>query len=70
MPSLTHEALIQLFRDRPELAPELMRDALGVTLPAYTEVRTDSAELTHRRRRSTGLTWSCCSSMGSRCSAS
>jgi len=41
-----HEALVQLFRDRPELAPELLRDALGVALPEYTEVRTDSAELT------------------------
>jgi hypothetical protein len=46
MPSVTHEALVQLFRDRPELAPELLRDALGVTLPVYTEVRTESADLT------------------------
>ncbi len=46
MPSLTHEALIQLFRDRPELAPELLEGALGVKLPRYTEVRTESAELT------------------------
>lgn len=46
MPSLTHEALIQLFRDRPELAPELLEGALGVRLPRYTEVRTESAELT------------------------
>lgn len=46
MPSTTHEALVQLFRDRPELAPELLRDALGVALPPYTDVRTESAELT------------------------
>jgi hypothetical protein len=34
-----------LFRNRPELAPELLRDALSVELPAYTEVRVESAEL-------------------------
>jgi hypothetical protein len=39
-------ALVQLFRDRPELAPELLRTTLGVALPPYTEVRTESAELT------------------------
>ncbi|MFC1643358.1 hypothetical protein ACFL5O_11865 [Myxococcota bacterium] len=46
MPSLSHEALVMLFRNRPELAPELLRMALGVELPAYTEVRIESAELT------------------------
>jgi hypothetical protein len=46
MPSLSHEALILLFRNRPELAPELLREALGVELPAYTEVRVESADLT------------------------
>jgi hypothetical protein len=46
MPSLTHEALLVLFRNRPELAPELLRDALHVALPAYSEVRLESAELT------------------------
>jgi hypothetical protein len=30
MPSLTHEGLVSLFRNRPELAPELLRDALGI----------------------------------------
>ena len=45
MPSLLHEALVTLFRNRPELAPELLRDALSVELPAYTEVRVESAEL-------------------------
>ncbi len=47
MPSLSHEALLLLFRNRPELAPELLREALGVELPAYTEVRVESADLTH-----------------------
>jgi hypothetical protein len=46
MPSLTHEALLLLFRNRPELAPELLREALGIELPAYTEVRVESADLT------------------------
>jgi hypothetical protein len=45
MPSITHEALVLLFRNRPELAPELLRDALGVTLPAYAEARVEAADL-------------------------
>lgn len=45
-PSFTHEGLLLLFKNRPELAPELLRDALGVTLPAYAEVRINSADLT------------------------
>lgn len=45
MPSLTHEALVQLFRNRPELAPELLRDALRVPLPVYAEARVESADL-------------------------
>lgn len=46
MPSQLHEVLLQLFRNRPSLAPELLRDALGVELPAFTETRIDSADLT------------------------
>jgi hypothetical protein len=46
MPSQRHEALLLLFRNRPALAPELLRDALHVSLPDYTEVRLDSADLT------------------------
>src|ERR1019366_8630796 len=46
MPSLSHEALLLLFRNRPELAPELLRDALHVQLPAYSEVRLESSDLT------------------------
>ncbi len=45
MPSLQHEALIYLFRNRPALAPELLRDALQVKLPFHTEVEIDSADL-------------------------
>lgn len=43
---MQHEGLLLLFRNRPTLAPELLRDALGVPLPAYSEVRIESAELT------------------------
>ena len=46
MPSLAHEALLLLFRNRPELAPDLLRDALGVAVPIYAEARIESAELT------------------------
>jgi hypothetical protein len=34
MPSQLHEALLLLFRNRPALAPELLRDVLQVALPA------------------------------------
>jgi hypothetical protein len=44
VPSFTHEVLVQLFRNRPELAAELLREALRVELPAYTEVRIDSVD--------------------------
>lgn len=46
MPSHLHEALLLLFRNRPTLAAELLRDALHLELPAYTEARIDSADLT------------------------
>jgi predicted transposase YdaD len=46
VPSQLHEALLQLFRNRPALAPELLRDALRIQLPEYSEARIDSADLT------------------------
>jgi hypothetical protein len=45
MPSQLHEVLLQLFRNRPALAPELLRNALHQELPSYTDVRIDSADL-------------------------
>ena len=39
MPSILHEALVLLFRNRPSLAAELMRDALACSLPAYDEAQ-------------------------------
>jgi hypothetical protein len=49
MPSELHEALLLLFRNRPMLAPELMRDALHFELPPFTEARIDSADFTEVR---------------------
>jgi hypothetical protein len=46
MASMLHEGLLLLFRNRPTLAPELLRDALGLGLPAWSEARVESAELT------------------------
>jgi hypothetical protein len=46
VPSQLHEILLLLLRNRPELAPELLREALHVELPPYSEVRLESAELT------------------------
>lgn len=46
MPSQQHEAILELFRNRPALAPELLRDALGVALPDYSGIRIESPDLT------------------------
>lgn len=46
MPSHLHEALIELFRQRPSLAVELLADPLGIPVPVHEEVRLDSTELT------------------------
>jgi hypothetical protein len=45
MVSMQHEGLLLLFRKRPELAPELLRDVLGLPLPKWGEARVESAEL-------------------------
>jgi hypothetical protein len=46
MPSLTHDALLQLCRNRPTLAPELLRDALHAHVPAFDHVRIGDVTLT------------------------
>ncbi len=46
MPSTPHEVLVDLLKSRPSLAAELLTEALGLTLPAYTEARVASADLT------------------------
>lgn len=45
MPTQEHELLTQLFRDRPTLAPDLLKRALGVQIPPFAEARIGSAEL-------------------------
>lgn len=44
MPSSTHEALVELFAQRPSLAAELLADALGVDLPPYRDALLASAD--------------------------
>src|SRR5436305_1083171 len=46
MPSMDHETLVDLFKNRPSLAAELLGEALGVSLPSYTEARLASTDLT------------------------
>ncbi|XXY44023.1 hypothetical protein WME91_28850 [Sorangium sp. So ce269] len=46
MPSMIHEALLHLFRNRPVLAAEVLRDTLGAPVPRFTEARIEPADLT------------------------
>src|SRR5664279_3998037 len=46
VPSQLHDVLVRFFRNRPELAPTLLSEALGVEVPHYTEARIESADLT------------------------
>lgn len=46
MPSFDHESLVDLFKSRPSLAAEMLVEALGVSLPGYTEARIASVDLT------------------------
>jgi hypothetical protein len=46
MPSMAHEILVDLFKNRPSLAAEILVEVLGVSLPAYTEARIASVDLT------------------------
>lgn len=45
MPSLLHEGLLQLVRDRPDFAAELVRDVLHVPVPEFTSARIVEATL-------------------------
>jgi hypothetical protein len=49
MPSMAHEVLVDLFRNRPEMAAELLVEVLGAEVPAYTEARLVSVDLTEAR---------------------
>ncbi|MES1240449.1 MAG: hypothetical protein ABUT39_02415 [Acidobacteriota bacterium] len=46
MPSMAHEILVDLFKNRPALAAEILVEVLGLSLPPYTEARITSADLT------------------------
>ncbi len=46
MPSARHEIIVELFRSRPVLAAEFLRDILDVPLPAFTEARIESSTFT------------------------
>lgn len=44
MPSKEHEVLIELFRNRPELAVDLLGEGLGMPVPDYAEICVDSGD--------------------------
>ena len=43
---MAHEILVDLFKNRPSLVAEILTDVLHVPLPAYTEARLASIDLT------------------------
>jgi hypothetical protein len=43
MPTLPHEAPLLLFRERPDLVPTLLRDVLGIAIPAHARVRVEES---------------------------
>jgi hypothetical protein len=45
MPSHLHENLVEMFRERPEFAAELLADPLGIPVPAFEQAQLSSAEL-------------------------
>ncbi|UQA55796.1 hypothetical protein [Polyangium aurulentum] len=45
MPSFLHEGLVELFRNRPVLAVEMLVEALGLAVPGFTEARIEPADL-------------------------
>jgi hypothetical protein len=49
VPSQLHEVLVSFFQERPELAPLLLKQALGLDPPPYTEVRLESATLSEKQ---------------------
>lgn len=44
MPSMAHEIFVDLFKNRPSLAAEILAEVLEVPLPPYTEARLASAD--------------------------
>ncbi|MRG92214.1 hypothetical protein [Polyangium spumosum] len=46
MVSMRHECLVDLFKNRPSLAAEMLAEVLRVALPSYSEARVVSVDLT------------------------
>ena len=46
MPSMAHEILVDLFKNRPALAAEILVEVLGLSLPSYSEARLAANDLT------------------------
>ena len=46
MPSHLHEVLIEMFRDRPAFAADLLAGPLGVGVPEFHKALLSSGELT------------------------
>lgn len=46
MPSQEHESILELFRNRPLLAPEMLEEVFEERLPPFREVRIDSENIT------------------------
>jgi hypothetical protein len=46
MLSMRHECLVDLFKNRPSLAAEILVEVLRIALPAYSEARVVSIDLT------------------------
>ncbi|HKV06705.1 MAG TPA: hypothetical protein VJ725_01120 [Thermoanaerobaculia bacterium] len=46
MPSMAHEILVDLFKNRPSLAAEILAEVLDVPIPHYSEARLASTDLT------------------------
>jgi hypothetical protein len=45
MPSIEHESVVEIIRQRPEIAARFLRDQLDVQLPPYQQVRLEAADL-------------------------
>ncbi len=54
MPSAVHEAICDLFRDRPAFAAELLTDVLGTSVPPHTDARV--ADVSYPQNSATALT--------------
>jgi hypothetical protein len=46
MPSFAHDALLEIFRRRPTLAPELLRDGLHIPMPLFAQVEVVETSVT------------------------